>query len=309
MSERKVIPPKLADRFLEWFCPNHLYEGIHGDLNESFELDLKIVGKHKAIKRYYWNTLAFFRPGIILRNKFRKQLINTNMIGNYFKTASRNIMKRKLYSFINAFGLSIAIAFCTLIYLYVQDEKHFDDFHANKERIFRIESRSYDTWRNDSDDPYQQHAWIQTTLAPVLKEELPEVEMATRYNPDSQGIFRYEDKVFNESLTYVDGDFFSMFSFPFVKGSPSKIFENKNEIVITTELARKYFGDDDPIGKTVTIDHEGEKSFTVVGVLESVPINSSIHYNILIPQENRPYYERNMKNWGNFNTPTIVMLA
>jgi putative ABC transport system permease protein len=125
-------PPQLLLRFLEWFCPPALYEGIEGDLLEEYEADLKDKGKRKANLRLAFNVLKFFRPGIVLRNRVKMELINTIMVGNYIKVASRNIVKRKLYSFINAFGLSIAIAFCTLIYLFVQDEKSFDQFHENK---------------------------------------------------------------------------------------------------------------------------------------------------------------------------------
>jgi putative ABC transport system permease protein len=309
MNESRIEPPILAKRFLRWFCPPAILEGIAGDLDEAFETDVQLHGYLIARRKYYWNTLRFFRPSIILRNKFSYSLINTIMIGNYFKTASRNIMKRKLYSFINAFGLSVAIAFCTLIYLFVEDERLFDSFQENKERIFRIEWKSFDTWQHDKPDPYNKSAWIQTCLAPVLKDELPEVKLVTRYNADHTGIFRYDDKVFTEKLAYVDADFFKMFSFPMLKGSTSKIFQNKFDAVITPDVAKKYFGDDDPIGKTVLIDNEGEKSFTIVGVIEAAPANSSLHYNILLPQENRPGYERNMKQWGNFNTPTFAMLA
>jgi putative ABC transport system permease protein len=308
MNSRKDQPPRLANRFLRWFCPPALHEGIAGDLDEAFEADVQRHGHAVARRKYYWNTLRFFRPSIILRNKISYSLINTIMIGNYFKTASRNIMKRKLYSFINAFGLSVAIAFCTLIYLYVQDEKNFDDFHEHKELIYRIEEKSFDTWQHDQPDPYRKSAWIQTALAPTLKEELPEVELATRYNPDHDGIFRYADKVFTEKLTYVDADFFTMFSFPLVKGSTSKLFQNNTDAVVTTDVAKKYFGDEDPIGKTVSIDCGGEKSFTIAGVIAPNPTNSSLHYNVILSQVHRPWYERNMTNWGNFNTPTFVKL-
>nr|MBP9927064.1 ABC transporter permease [Cyclobacteriaceae bacterium] len=188
------------------------------------------------------------------------------------------------------------------------DEKEFDQFHENKSSIYRIEEKSFDTWRHDSDDPYNRSAWIQTGLAPTLKDELPEVKYATRYNSDNRGIFRYEEKVFTESLTYVDADFFKMFSFPLIKGNADRIFLDKSEIVLTPAIVAKYFGDVDPIGKTIRIDDEGEKSYTVTGVIEPAPANSSIHYDILISQENRSYYERNMNNWGNFNTPTFVQL-
>ncbi len=128
-------------QFLAWFCPAQLYEGIEGDVLEQFEKDVKEIGVIKAKRRLMWNVIRFLRPGIILRNKF-SPLINTIMIGNYFKVASRNILKRKLYSFINAFGLSIGIAFCLLIYLFIQDENSFDQFHVNKEEIYRINNRS-----------------------------------------------------------------------------------------------------------------------------------------------------------------------
>jgi putative ABC transport system permease protein len=231
------------------------------------------------------------------------------MIRNYLKVASRNIFKRKLYSFINAFGLSIGIAFCVLIYLYIKDEKSFDQFHANKHRIFRMEEKSYDTWQPKPENPYNRSAWLQTGLKQALKDELPEVELATRYNPDNTAIFRANGKVFTEKITYTDADFFSMFSFPILSGNKEKLFADRYSVVLTPAIARKYFGDEDPIGKTVLIDNEGEKSYTVTGIIEAPPSNSSVLYSILVPQENRPGYERNVTQWGNFNTPTFVQLV
>lgn len=296
-------------QLLQRFCPSDLYEGIEGDLLEQFDADVQAVGVKKANRRFVWHVLKFLRPGILLRNRFTLNLITTIMIGNYFKVASRNIQKRKFYSFINAFGLSIGLAFCMLITLYIQDEKEFDQFQTNRNHIYRIEEKSYDTWQHDSPDPYRVSAWIQTGLMPTLKVELPEVKYATRYNSDSRGIVRYDEKVFTENITYVDADFFKMFSFPLIKGNADRIFLDKSEVVLTPAIVKKYFGDEDPIGKTIRIDNEGEKSYTVSGVIEPTPTNSSLHYEILLPQENRPYYERNLSNWGNFNTPTFVQLV
>jgi putative ABC transport system permease protein len=300
--------PRLARRFLEWYCPDELYEGILGDLEEAFYHDVQTSGPAIARRRFVWGVIRFFQPAIWLRNKLSWRLTPSVMIGNYYKVAARNIMKRKLFSFINAFGLSIGIAFCILIYLYVEDEKGFDQFHVNKENIYRIEEHSYDTWQPDSLNPYRRSAWIQLGLGPVLKEELPEVVYATRYNADYRGIFSYGEKIFTENFTYVDGDFFSMFSFPLIKGNAKTLFKNKNEVVLTPAIAEKYFGDEDPIGKMVTIDVEGKKDFVVAGVIEPSPANSSLHFDVLIPQETRPYYERNLMQWGNFSTPTFVQL-
>ncbi|HEU5291876.1 MAG TPA: ABC transporter permease, partial [Cyclobacteriaceae bacterium] len=295
-------------RFLEWFCPPGLYEGIEGDLLEEYEEDLNNIGQKKANRKLFWNVVKFFRPEIILRNRFTIQLINTIMIGNYFKVAARNIQKRKLYSFINAFGLSIGICFCMLIFLFIQDERSFDEFHSNKHLIYRIEEKSYDTWQKDTLNPFRKSAWLQVGLKQAMKDELPEVELATRYSRGGTGIFRYGDKVFTEKLCFVDGDFFKMFSFKLISGNADKLFQNKTDLVLTPEIAEKYFGTDDPIGKTVIIDSEGEKTYTVVGIIEAPPANSSLSYQLLIPQENRNNYERNMTQWGNFNTPTFVQL-
>src|SRR5258708_13632259 len=124
----------------------------------------------------------------MLRNRFSIQLMKTIMIGNYFKVAARNIAKRKLYSFINAFGLSIGIGFCVLIYLYIQDERSFDQFHTNKNLIYRLEEKLYrsenpDYWQQHKlEDRYSRSAYLPTPMRQAVKDELPEVAYATRYN-------------------------------------------------------------------------------------------------------------------------------
>jgi len=236
------------------------------------------------------------------------RLTQTIMIRNYVKVASRNILKRKVYSFINAFGLSIGIAFCILIYLFIEDERSFDKFHTNKEYLFRIEAKSFDTWNEDPDNPFQTDAWLQTGLKQVLKDELPEIELATRINTNDGIIFHYGTLVFTEKVTFVDRDFFEMFSFPLLAGSKEKLFSDKSEVVITPDIAKKYFGAEDPLGKTITLDIQGEKSFTVSGIIDAPPANSSLDFRILVSQEHRPGYERNLTQWGNYTTPTFVQL-
>ena len=231
------------------------------------------------------------------------------MLHNYVLIAIRNIVKRRLYSFINAFGLSIGIAFCILILLFIQDEKNFDQFHVNKDRIYRMEEKSYDTWQADPDKPYLRSAWLQTGLKQALKDEIPEVELATRFNSGGTAIFRSGDKVFTEKITYVDADFFTMFTFKLRRGNKDKLFKNVSDVVLTPGIARKYFGEEDPVGKTVLIDNEGEREFTITGIIDAPPANSSLDFQILVPQENRPGYSHNLNQWGNFNTPTFVQLV
>lgn len=302
-------PPKYALRFLHWFCPEHLLESIEGDLTEAFELDCQTVGLPVAKRRFLLGVARFFRPSILLRHRFINPFNQPLMIRNYLTVATRNIRRQKLYALINAIGLSIGIAFCMLIYLYIKDERSFDQFHANKDRIFRIQEKSFDTWQPNPDKPYQEQAWLQTGLAPALKADLAEVEYACRFNTDADGIFRYQDKAITESVTYTDADFFKMFSFPLISGNVDKLFLNKSDAVITPAIAEKYFGEEDPLGKSFTLDIDGDvASYIVAGVIEAPPAHSSIDFKILIPQENRPYFDRNLDNWGNFNTPTFVQL-
>jgi putative ABC transport system permease protein len=304
-------PPKRAIQFLEWFCPSYLFEGIEGDLLEQFDEDLESFDKRKANRRFWWNVLKFFRPSIITRNNYKLKILNTMMLSNYFKITTRSMMKSKLYSFINAFGLSIGMAFCMLIYLFIQDEKSFDKFHKNANDIYRIESYSYDTWRdfNSDDKIFDKMAYIQKAVGPTLKEEVAEVELSTRYNHGGSGIVRYGDMVFTEDLTYVDPDFFKMFSFKLLEGDKSKLFEAAHEAVITPEIAKKYFGDSDPINQVIEIDAQGAKLYTVTGVISPAPENSSLDYDILISQTSYAYYESNMNNWRNHNSPTFVQLS
>jgi len=295
-------------RVLSWFCPPALYEGIEGDLLEQYDADVNDVGEKKARRRLIKNMLKFCRPGIILRNKFLLHSNNSIMFGNYFKVAMRNIQKRKLYSFINAFGLSIGIAFCTLIYLYIQDDRSFDQFHVNKDRIYRMESKDYNYLESNPKELYKYSASLQAGLQPAIKEEISEVELATRYLPGGSKSIKKGDKIVKEQFTYVDVDFFTMFSFPIISGNQNKMFTGKSDMVITPAIAEKYFGDEDPIGKTLTIDDGGERSFTITGIIESPPANSSISFDILVPMEGQQGYDFMIAQWGASFIYTFVQL-
>jgi putative ABC transport system permease protein len=293
-------------KWLSWFCPPQLLEGIEGDLAEQYKGDVDRLGRAKARRRLFFTTARFLHHEIILRNKIALRLINTIMLGNYIRVAARNIQKRKLYSMINAIGLSIGIAFCMLIWLFVRDERSFDQFHENKADIVRLEENSYNYWNADApeSEKWNRSAYIQTGLLPEIKRELPEIALGTRLNHGT-GVVKNGDRVFKEDVSFVDGDFFRMFSFPLIQGNRDRLFSNTLEVVVTPEISTKYFDNGDPMGKMLVID---DKEFVVAGVIEAPPANSSIDYKILLPQENKRNYERQLTRWGNFNTPTFVQL-
>lgn len=310
MKKQNSRPPILAEKFFEWYCDNAAIEDLHGDLDELFYANLERMSVTRARFKYCQQVLSLVFSYTIKKRKQGSRYHTyssysknqTIMIGNYFKVASRNILKRKMYSFINAFGLSIGIAFCILIYLFIRDEKSFDQFHLNKNQIYRMEAK-----RNAKNSSGRDAA-LQLGLRNVLKDELPEIKYATRFNSGRTVVLRYRDKIFSEKITYVDADFFTMFSFKLLAGNAERFFQNKPDVVITPEIAEKYFGKEDAIGKTISIDNGSERLFTVAGIIEAPPANSSFDFKILVPQESIPGYEKQMADWSVFGTPCFVQL-
>lgn len=296
-------------RFLEWFCPPALYEGIEGDLLEEYEIDREERGPAKAKLRLAVNVLRFFRPGIVLRNRFKFELINTIMLGNYLKVASRNIVKRKLYSFINAFGLSVAIAFCTLIYLFVQDEKSFDQFHENKDRIYRLHTTNFDSEKYAQADPspFNSHAYLPAKMSEVMLDEMAEVESITRFTDYNEGIMSYGSNHFNQKFACADSGFFKIFSFRILAGDRENPLRTSSDAVLTPEVAKKFFGDEDPIGKILTIQSDGaKKELRVTAIIEAPPANSSIKFSMIVSLDVHPWFVRAREQWGNFSYPTFL---
>lgn len=230
------------------------------------------------------------------------------MISNYIKVASRNILRNKLYSFINSCGLSIGIAFCMLIYLFILDEKSFDQFHINKDRIYRMHGVQYNpTLAADpeAESPFNKIGVMQLGLAPAMKAEFPEVQYATHFC-GSNGVIQYQDKLFKEEFTYVDADFFKMFTFPLLHGNANTLFNTKDEIVLTQELADKYFGTEEALGKTITLQ---DRELLVTGIIENPPANSSLDFKALVPIEGwHAYSDHNLTHWLNMGFPTFVQL-
>lgn len=191
------------------------------------------------------------------------------MFKNYMKIALRNINKNKGISFIKIIGLAIGMASFILIMLYVQYEFSFDDYHSKSDRIYRIV-------QNNPGESYNGNNTYATTpspLAQTLMDEYPEVENATRIDYSANVLFGYEQKSFIEKkLYYSDKEIFKIFDFEFVKGDPNTVFDNLFSIVITEEIAIKYFGEEDPIGKTILVNES--RVFTVTGLIKKFPQNS-----------------------------------
>jgi putative ABC transport system permease protein len=194
------------------------------------------------------------------------------MIKNYLKIAIRNLIRQKLYSLINITGLSIGIACFILISLWVFDELSFDRFHENKDRIYRVNTMS------DEMGLVTSSSW---RLGPAMIEVYPEIEAYTRLWPWSRSLVEYQDKSFDESNFYLaDPDFFRIFSFQFIYGSKDSALRDKHSVVLTSETAKRYFGDENPLGESIYIDRY-DHDFKVTGVIENIPAISSIRFDMI----------------------------
>ena len=225
------------------------------------------------------------------------------MIKNYFKTAWRNLWKNKTFSAINIFGLSVGIAAFLLIINYLRFEYSYDDDHVKKDRIFRVPMIT-----TEKDGKEQTFAFTYPALAPALKKDFPEVEEAARFRRQGGIVVYGEQRILeNGSLYYADPSLFKIFSFQFVKGNATTAFKELNDAVITAETAKKYFGNADPIGKALFYQNE---NYIVKAVLEDIPANSHIRFNILLNYDKYIQLTQGNANtsWGWSDFYTYVLL-
>lgn len=208
------------------------------------------------------------------------------MLKNYLKSAYRNLKRYRLYSIINTLGLALGLACGILIYLYVSDEFSYDKFHENKKDLYQVLRIFYSP--TDQKIISKQSA-VPPALGPELPAYFPEVKYQSRFT-SSQRVIRYNNEMYRESIHMVDTHFFEMFSFKLLSGDPSTVLENDNSIVFTKFSAEKYFGDVDPIGKTVTvISGQDKKDFIVTGLAQDVPKNSTLQFSIVVNMSNMPF--------------------
>jgi len=218
---------------------------------------------------------------------------------NYLKVAIRNILRRKGYSFINIFGLSIGMACFILISLFVLDELSYDKFNEKADHIYRVCYHS----RHGSNEVNM--ALTPVPMAEALKKDFPEVIESARVRSYGFPVFRYKEKVFSEEKVFwVDNSIFKIFTIPFIQGNPETALEEQNSIVVTKSMAQKYFGEENPIGKSLNSDNRMD--YLVTGVVEDVPKNSHFHYDFLaslstLDESRSPF-------WLSYNYYTYLVL-
>jgi putative ABC transport system permease protein len=234
------------------------------------------------------------------------------MLKNYVKIAFRNITRHKGYTFISIFGLATGIICCLLILVYVQDELSYDRYHEKANQIYRIINAGL-IRGNQIEMPLVSGPW-----GPAMVEEFPEVLKAVRIKPpDSRWVIKYGDRRFPEKgLYFVDPTFFEVFNVEMVAGDPKTALDAPYSMVITEEMAKKYFGEEDPIGKILVGDNW--INLNITGIMRKHPPSTHMNYDFLVnfetlnraiePVNQQPLYGDLSRNWQNFRIYTYLLL-
>ena len=230
------------------------------------------------------------------------------MLKNYLKIALRNLWKFKQVTFINIFGLAVGMAACILILLFVQNELSYDRYHENADRIYRI-SRE---WRNTDGETSLHLGHVAPPFAPLLENDYPSVVLHAERLLSDNPLITYEEgdkQMVEEDFFFADPDIFEVFTFPMIAGDPKTALREPNSLVLTESTAKRYFGEEDPMGKT--LNYENQVDMKVTGVVKDVPSNSHFHFNMLcsfITVENFFGRENLMSQWGSNNYATYLLL-
>ncbi len=295
-----IIPPKIASWLISKFSHQYHQKPALGDLEEIYFEKAEEEGIESA-KRWY-------RKQAILSIKHLFNIIifwSTSMLKNYLKITFRNINRYKGYSFLNISGLVAGITCSILIFLYIQYEFSYDNFHESADNIYRIvakEPTNYFMGKNV-------FVVTQAFLAPTLMEEYPEVISATRYG-GAGGLLGYQGKWFIErSGIYADENFLNVFSYQMISGNREDVLTEPNTIILSESQAKKYFGNNDPLGEVLSLKNRYD--LKVTGVFKDIPENSHLKFDFIVSFRtllSDPERAERMKRWSASSYRTYIRL-
>lgn len=300
----EIHPPKWPLKFLRFFVKKEYLEEIEGDMEEIFSDNVKHLAVRKANHIYTWEMIKLLRP-ILMKNLEGVEKLNQyGMFKNYFKVSIRGLAKTPLNSFINIFGLAVAIGIAILAYAFARWTYNTDQFHEHKHEVHLV------TFLANRDGNLQQHGQTPRPLGEMLREDFAHIRKVCRVE-DRNVIVKYDDKVFHEHLRYTDPEFLEMFTFP-LKWGASSALRDVNSIVLSEKMSIKYFGDENPVGRDLLLkfSEARSKAFKVAGVAREFPAAHTIDFDFLINFENfrtsEPDYD--FHDWSDFLNATLIQV-
>lgn len=278
---------KLVNKLLS-LVPVHIREELEGDLLQRFQRDIRRSGLRRARYKLVWNTIRMLRPAILFRKNPKEDLQkNSNpvfMFKNYFVIALRNLAAQKMNSGISILSLIVGITSALIMICVIRYELSFDSFHSNADRIYRVN-------RKHKPEGDFGGVGVAYPLADAFRNEVTSIERITgvQYYGGAQVDVEVNGEVkrFKEDhgAVFVDSAFFEVFDFKgtgfkWISGNPAKAFRDPFSVVLTQSMVKKYFGDTDPLGKSVRLEAEAE--VTVTGVIADLPANSDFPFTMLV---------------------------
>jgi len=259
-------PPRWALWFLQLYCKPRVREIIEGDAYELFYKRVETEGLKAAKRKFGWDVLRFFRPKYIKGLEDINSLNNIAMFKNYFKISVRSLVRQKFFSIINISGLSLGLAACLLIMLYITNELSYDNFHKDVDRVYRIANG-------------QGGQYTPARLGAQSKMDFPEIEEVVRLSGPFDQTFKVNNQIFKEQEGFsADSTFHKVFTVKFIEGNPDKALTEPNSIVLTEGLASKLFPKQEAYGQLITVNGN---SIKVTGVVADPPKNTHFHYNFI----------------------------
>lgn len=295
-------PPSWADRFLEWFCKPSLLEDLQGDFYELFHQKCA-EGKPNLAKFYYiWHVFRSLRPSVI---RTRSQpWRSTNMTTNHLKIAKRVLIRNKLYSVLTIAGLTVGIGCFLMLGLFVKKELEYDQFHEGKDQIYRV-------WLQED---YGEGQTFFNTVTPIifqsfLKDNFPQLEEVVHYSTPSY-LVGENDRQYNETVAIISPEFFKVFDFTIHEQLAPDFLAKRENVILSTEYAIKFFGDSDALGKVIPIVINGETREFTVSAIYSIPEASSIQFHMAISSVNNEeiYGAEALNAWFRVSHETYVMV-
>lgn len=298
-----IHPPGWLLRILRCIIRDEYVEEIEGDMTEVFLENADIHGIRKARLLFAWDVIMLARPAIAKRLYGTYPSNFIAMIRNYLRTGWRNFVKYKSYSTINIVGLCTGFAASLLLFLIVNYERSFDKFHQNSAQLYRVAEAWPDAGEGDISD------MIVTPQAPVMDEEYPDILHYTRFF-DGEDILQAGDSYRRNGYHVVDSGFADMFDFPVVSGNLHQALSTPGKLALTQSMAQKLFGNQDPLGQTVSLVSEG-RHLTVAAVVEDPPRNSTLQFEILVPWASGPDWLKpdQAGNWYNTLMTAYVQVS
>jgi putative ABC transport system permease protein len=293
-------------KILRWYCPDHLVEAIEGDVIQRFNRDLARQGPTVARGKLILNTIRFFRPGILMRNRFNYIHSRNLMLRNHTRLIVRQFRKHKVVSGINFMGLTIAITVCLLIAQFVMFENSFERFNNNVGRTYRVNLYNTQNGMHTGTS-----AATVPALAYVMKQSIPGIESIARVSSGMRGVVanketKFEDR--EDNIVVADPSVVEVLSLQLISGDKLNVLRDPKRVLISESIARKYFGNEFVAGRVLDFGFSNNSleftQYEIEGVFRDIPSNSHKRFEIILPPNEQQWSE----NWSWSDVTTYVVL-